>query len=88
MMRWSVCWALVGWCHLGSANKLLQKFLSLYAAPNLAAMGLRALSLAEAEAADAEMCRQLNLLMSRGVSERRGKPGKCHAFQKGMQVPT
>ena len=23
-----VCWALVGWCHLGSANKLSQKFLS------------------------------------------------------------
>ena len=63
-----VCWALVGWCHLGSANKLSQKFLSLYAAPNLGVMGLRAPSLAEAEAADAELCRQLNLLMSTGVS--------------------
>ena len=31
-------------------------------------MGLRAPSLAEAEAADAELCRQLNLLTSTGVS--------------------
>ena len=60
------CWALVGWCHLGSTNKALQKFMSLYAAPNLHAMVLRAPSLAEAEAADAELRRQLNLVMSAG----------------------
>ena len=39
-----------------------------FTAPNLGVMGLRAPSLAEAEAADAELCRQLNLLMSTGVS--------------------
>ena len=60
------CWALVGWCHLGSTNKVLQKFISLYAAPNLHAMALRAPSLAETEAADAELHRQLNLVMSAG----------------------
>ncbi|CAE7286498.1 unnamed protein product, partial [Symbiodinium sp. CCMP2456] len=62
------CWALVDWCHLGSANKLLQKFVSMYAATNLSALGLRAPSLCEAEAADAELCRQLNLLLSAGYS--------------------
>ena len=39
-----------------------------FTAPNLGVMGLRAPSLAEAEAADAELCRQLNLLTSTGVS--------------------
>ena len=60
------CWALVDWCHLDSANKLLQKFVSMYAATNLSALGLRAPSLCEAEAADAELCRQLNSLLSAG----------------------
>ena len=59
-------WALVDWCHLDSANKLLQKFVSMYAATNLSALGLRAPSLCEAEAADAELCRQLNSLLSAG----------------------
>eukprot|EP00438_Fugacium_kawagutii_P011190 Skav205412 [mRNA] locus=scaffold170:107332:108465:- [translate_table: standard] len=64
----AVCWSLLGWCHLGAARALTHKFLELYAAPGLGGLGLRAPSLAEAEAADAECCRQLNALMIRGHS--------------------
>ena len=43
-----------------------RKFVSMCAATNLSALGLRAPSLCEAEAADAELCRQLNSLLSAG----------------------
>ena len=62
------CWALLGWCHLGAARSLTYKFMELYAAMGLGALGLRGPSLAEAEAADAECCRQLSALMARGHS--------------------
>ena len=62
----AICWALLGWCHLGAARSLTYKFIDLYAVTGLGALGLRGPSLAEAEAADAECCRQLSALMARG----------------------
>ena len=55
----AICWALVGWCHLGAAKLLTLKFMALYAAPGLGAMGLRGPTIQEAETADAEVCREL-----------------------------
>ena len=50
----AICWALVGWCHLGAAKLLTLKFMALYAAPGLGAIQ-------EAETADAEVCRRFSL---------------------------
>ena len=64
----ATCWALVGWCHLGAAKLLTLKFMALYAAPGLGALGLRGPTAQEAEQADAEVCRQLAILMTNGFS--------------------
>jgi hypothetical protein len=56
----SVAWALVGWCHLGAVRQLVQAFMGLYAAPGLGSLGFRSPTLAEAEHADGELCRQLH----------------------------
>ena len=61
-------WALVGWCHLGAAKRLVVKFMELYTAPGLAALNMRGPSIAEAAAADGEICRELNRLMCSGFS--------------------
>ena len=50
----------MGWCHLGAAKLLTLKFMG--------AMGLRGPTIQEAETADAEVCRQLALLMTNGFS--------------------
>ena len=50
----AVAWALVSFCHLGAAKT----FMALYHRPGLASLALRAPSIQEAEAADAEVCRQ------------------------------
>ena len=62
----SVAWALVGWCHLGAGRRFVQAFMGLYAAPGLGSLGLRSPTLAKAEHADGELCRQLNALLSDG----------------------
>ena len=48
LMSRSVAWALVGWCHLSSAKKLVGKFLDYYTRGGVAESGMRAPSLAEA----------------------------------------
>ena len=64
----SVAWALVDWCHLSSGKILANKFMMLYHRVGLSEMGLRPPTLAEAESADAELCRQLNDLLGQGHS--------------------
>ena len=59
-------WALVGWCHLGTANALMRKFVALYSQYVPKELGLRAPSLAEAEAADVELCRRLGEKVQQG----------------------
>ena len=62
----SVAWALLDWCHLSSGKMLVNKFMLLYHRVGLADVGMRPPNLAEAEFADAELCRQLQDLMSKG----------------------
>ena len=69
----AICCALVGWCHLGSAKLFILKFMALYAAPGLGALGLRGPTVQEAETADAEVCRQLVFVRS---SVAKGKMAK------------
>ena len=61
-------WALVQWCHLGSAKLLVNRFMMSYHRVGLSSTGLRPPSLQEAESADAELCRQLQELISKGNS--------------------
>ena len=68
LMLRAVAWALIGWCHLGGARRLVHAFMELYGAHGLHAVGLRGPSLVEAEAADGEICRQLNALLGAGFS--------------------
>ena len=49
-----ICWSLVGWCHLGTANALMRQFVALYSQHVPKELGLRLPSLAEAEAAAAD----------------------------------
>ena len=63
-----IAWALVSFCHLGAAHALARKFVSLYCQPVLPDLGLRPPTLAEAEAADAEVCRRLGEQINDGLS--------------------
>lgn len=65
----AVCWALLDWCHLGSAKLVVNKFMLLYHRLGLASMGLRPPSVQEAEAADAELCRQLQDLLCKNYTQ-------------------
>lgn len=68
LMLRAIAWALVGWCHLGTGRRLVQTFMDLCAAPGLGPLGLRSPSVAEAEHADGEICRQLNSLLGDGFT--------------------
>ena len=59
LMTRSIAWALTGWCHLSSSKQLVRKFLHFYTRGGDPESGLRAPSLAEAEAADIKLCREL-----------------------------
>jgi hypothetical protein len=65
-----VALALVDWCHLGAANALMRKFISLYIHTQRIPheLNMRGLTIAEAEAADVEVCRKLGELINEGFS--------------------
>ena len=67
LMARSLAWALTGWCHLSSSKTLVSKFLDYYTRGGGPDSGLRAPSLpmAEAEAADIELCRELYALLAK-----------------------
>jgi hypothetical protein len=68
LMLRGTAWALVDWCHLGSAKLYCQKFMKLYSRSFGENSGLRAPSMEEAELADAEAIREIAHQMRQGLT--------------------